>query len=268
MVAAAPHSIARTAPVTAVDQARPDLPPDDHPPIGGAPVTGPKPPPRGTPPAGNRPVPRGRNRPQTPKSRGLRPRVTDYQYRYLDPVTGRWLSRDPIGEEGGGNLYGFVGNDSIGYFDLYGMDRQSSSGTDFFGAEGPGFCEPHPNRWIGGVNRNDISRLYAAINDAESITDVILRTEPLNGAGVRACGSGVNRAIIVGHTNNAGIHTGGDQVPYDEVPDNCTLHGCNESGGSTTQSGALDDAIGQLRGLEKKDCCDPTETIFFGTGTL
>ena len=30
-------------------------------------------------------------------------------YRVYDPVTARWLSRDPIGETGGINLYGYVG---------------------------------------------------------------------------------------------------------------------------------------------------------------
>ena len=40
-----------------------------------------------------------------------------YGYRYYDPVTGRWLSRDPIGELGGANLYGFCYNDSVRYFD-------------------------------------------------------------------------------------------------------------------------------------------------------
>ncbi len=120
MVTAAPHPIARTSPMTAVDQARPDLPPDDDPPAGGAPVSGPKPPPNGSPPAGNHPVPRGRNRPKTPKSRGLRPRVTDYGYRWYDPLNGRWPSRDPIGEEGGVNLYGFVGNDGVNKWDFLG----------------------------------------------------------------------------------------------------------------------------------------------------
>jgi uncharacterized protein RhaS with RHS repeats len=32
-----------------------------------------------------------------------------------DPVIGRWLARDPIGEEGGINLYGYVGNNPINY---------------------------------------------------------------------------------------------------------------------------------------------------------
>jgi hypothetical protein len=46
--------------------------------------------------------------------------VADYGYRYYDPLTGRWPSRDPIDEEGGLNLYGFVMNDPIGQFDLLG----------------------------------------------------------------------------------------------------------------------------------------------------
>jgi RHS repeat-associated protein len=133
MVTAAPHPIARTSPMTAVDQGRLDLPPDedsDDPPAGGAPVvSGPKPPPNGSPPAGNHPVPRGRNRPKTPKSRGLRPRVTDYGYRWYDPLNGRWPSRDPIEERGGVNLYGFVQNNSINLFDYFGLwtkiDRNS-----------------------------------------------------------------------------------------------------------------------------------------------
>ena len=31
-------------------------------------------------------------------------------HRYLDPATGRFLTRDPIGVEGGVNLYQYVGN--------------------------------------------------------------------------------------------------------------------------------------------------------------
>ena len=46
-----------------------------------------------------------------------------YGYRYYDPTTGRWLSRDPIGENGGVNLYGFVGNDGVNEWDLLGLKR-------------------------------------------------------------------------------------------------------------------------------------------------
>jgi len=44
-----------------------------------------------------------------------------YGFRYYNPETGRWLSRDPIGERGGLNLYGFVGNNPIRWFDLLGL---------------------------------------------------------------------------------------------------------------------------------------------------
>jgi RHS repeat-associated protein len=46
-----------------------------------------------------------------------------YGYRWYDPLTGRWPSRDPIGEGGGLNLYGFVGNDGVSYVDLVGMSE-------------------------------------------------------------------------------------------------------------------------------------------------
>jgi RHS repeat-associated protein len=59
-------------------------------------------------------------RPKTQQTRGLRPRVAYYGYRYYDPKTGRWPSRDPIEEEGGINLYGFVGNDGVNKWDLLG----------------------------------------------------------------------------------------------------------------------------------------------------
>jgi RHS repeat-associated protein len=49
-----------------------------------------------------------------------------YGYRYYDPVTGRWPSRDPIGEEGGINLYGFVGNDGVNLWDLLGLAEWSA----------------------------------------------------------------------------------------------------------------------------------------------
>jgi RHS repeat-associated protein len=44
-----------------------------------------------------------------------------YGFRYYNPSTGRWPSRDPIGERGGNNLYGMVGNDTINWADVLGM---------------------------------------------------------------------------------------------------------------------------------------------------
>ena len=42
-------------------------------------------------------------------------------YRWYSPELGRWLNRDPIGEEGGLNLYLFVGNDPTDSRDLLGL---------------------------------------------------------------------------------------------------------------------------------------------------
>ena len=55
-------------------------------------------------------------------STGATHQIHYYGYRYYDPVTGRWPSRDPIGELGGENLYGMVGNDAVGKLDYLGLD--------------------------------------------------------------------------------------------------------------------------------------------------
>ena len=44
----------------------------------------------------------------------------------------KWLNRDPIGEIGGINLYGFVGNDPINWFDRDGLDPAFSPGISMF----------------------------------------------------------------------------------------------------------------------------------------
>ncbi len=43
-----------------------------------------------------------------------------YGYRYYLTELGRWLTRDPLGEAGGPNLYGFVYNDPMNWVDPYG----------------------------------------------------------------------------------------------------------------------------------------------------
>jgi RHS repeat-associated protein len=49
-------------------------------------------------------------------------------YRFYDPDLGRWISRDPIGENGGINLFGYVENNSINLWDPDGLDPQSVGG--------------------------------------------------------------------------------------------------------------------------------------------
>jgi RHS repeat-associated protein len=42
-------------------------------------------------------------------------------YRAYDPNLGRWLSRDPIAENGGVNLYGYAANDPLRFVDPFGL---------------------------------------------------------------------------------------------------------------------------------------------------
>jgi RHS repeat-associated protein len=49
-----------------------------------------------------------------------------YLYRFYDPNLQRWLNRDPIGERGGENLYGFLFNDDVNAIDIYGLKTCSA----------------------------------------------------------------------------------------------------------------------------------------------
>jgi RHS repeat-associated protein len=98
---------------------RPQAPPEDDPPVGNAPKSPPPPP---KPPSGgffSNSLPTNDldddSLPAKPTG------VTDYGYRWYDPVTGRWPSRDPIEESGGMNLYLFVVNNAIYAQDYLGL---------------------------------------------------------------------------------------------------------------------------------------------------
>ncbi len=52
-----------------------------------------------------------------------------YLHRYYNPSTGRWLSRDPIEEEGGLNLYAFVSGDPINKIDKFGLASSTTPGV-------------------------------------------------------------------------------------------------------------------------------------------
>jgi integrase/recombinase XerD len=163
---------------------RPQDPPEDDPPAGNA-SKAPNPPPK---------PPTGGNSRNTfsfnalkqygaaPKSMG----VTYYLYRWYDPLTGRWPSRDPIEEQGGVNLYGFVGNNAISWWDYLGMAWPKSPGD---------FCSKqqyirdlmnHLGKRIGrfmGVQKpdshwNTIRDQCKKVNDALDLIDLICCINP------------------------------------------------------------------------------------------
>jgi RHS repeat-associated protein len=51
-----------------------------------------------------------------------------YGYRWYDPITGRWPSRDPIEERGGVNIYSAVSNEMINQTDLLGQTPTAFAG--------------------------------------------------------------------------------------------------------------------------------------------
>jgi RHS repeat-associated protein len=64
-----------------------------------------------------------------------------YGYRYYSPSTGRWPSKDPIGEAGGINLYGMIENDAINHRDVLGLAaevriQRDTASPNHFTAEG------------------------------------------------------------------------------------------------------------------------------------
>ncbi len=54
-----------------------------------------------------------------------------YGYRFYAPVLHRWLNRDPSGERGGLNVYGFCGNNSINGIDYNGLKWIDITGSSF-----------------------------------------------------------------------------------------------------------------------------------------
>ena len=60
-----------------------------------------------------------------------------YNFRYYFPAIGKWLTTDPIGEEGGWNLYAFCGNNAVNTWDRWGFAKELS--LIIIGGEGPAF---------------------------------------------------------------------------------------------------------------------------------
>ena len=52
-----------------------------------------------------------------------------YGYRSYNSATGTWLTRDPIEEFGGSNLYAFLDNSGISFTDFLGLNKCSSEGN-------------------------------------------------------------------------------------------------------------------------------------------
>jgi RHS repeat-associated protein len=100
-------------------------------------------------------------------------------YRAYDPRLGRWLSRDPIAENGGINLYGYVGNDPVNWWDPFGLTPTSDvlqSLYEMNGGEGD-FAEKVKE--IGDSHTKDLA------NSALEATNTVASLIPGEGVGGR-----------------------------------------------------------------------------------
>jgi RHS repeat-associated protein len=90
-----------------------------------------------------------------------------YNYRYYSPELGRWLSRDPIEERGGVNLYAMTSNDLVNKYDINGLSSAtltaSHQGTGHASVEAkPSWWEAYI--WEQGPGANwDKMRRYASV---------------------------------------------------------------------------------------------------------
>jgi RHS repeat-associated protein len=81
-----------------------------------------------------------------------------YEYRAYSPCLGRWMSRDPVEETGGGNLYGFVFGNPLNNFDRLGLSAGKC--REAIGKNGkPRIIFEHPSPkggWRGKLGFGDI----------------------------------------------------------------------------------------------------------------
>ncbi len=77
-----------------------------------------------------------------------------YELRAYNAELGRWLSKDPIGERGGINLYGFVGNNAISWTDSLGLYLIAFDGTG-------------NNKGVRGNSPTNVERLFRSYGDGK-----------------------------------------------------------------------------------------------------
>jgi len=93
-----------------------------------------------------------------------------FGYRYYSPRLGRWLSRDPLGEAGGLNLYAYCGNDPVNRHDYLGMDEVEE--TNYHGVAGEKFVWRLIKDLVTGQPIADgLGGLKARIYDGTDISD-------------------------------------------------------------------------------------------------
>lgn len=142
---------------------------------------------------------------------------TGYVYfgrRYYDSKLGRWITPDPIGYEGGPNLYAYVLNNPLASVDLYGLSAESISSSaaferNFFDTVKDFFCATYETIRDSFVNIcNTIGEGLSRVTSALCDTFSAYREERQITFNQRMLQSAMNRTPASRHTVGTGESLG------------------------------------------------------------
>ena len=131
-----------------------------------------------------------------------------YLFRFYNPNNGRWLNRDPIGEEGGVNLYGIASNNAVNQTDTWGLEFIWTSRWD---TPQNIFAQFHVWAYTGNPDssglalpevqdgedeiKEDSSRCSATVTKARQINVRVLTVGPIDPDGFKFTTAGIYAAV-------------------------------------------------------------------------
>lgn len=191
-----------------------------------------------------------------------------YGFRYYDPVTGRWPSRDPIAENGGLNLYGMVGNNPVNFWDYLGLRRESTFvkrrriQKEFEQKQ----CIPcKSGRWVGSgsvvqaqfaIGYIEVSGTYKCVGQEDELTAFVIGEDLLFGMAGGVSLSGFNDFEEITGVKNIKnlkgkimlkgtvIAKGGIDVGVVAIEASLNTNDALLAGGGDTSSGSVTGALG------------------------
>ena len=155
--------------------------------------------------------------------------IYGYWGRFYDPNLQRWLNHDPIGERGGINLYGFVGNNPVNYVDPFGLLAVIIAGNNKM-------HPADPDRW--NIIANDMATLYT---DATGDDAIVVQANDLSDWQKALNNNDITDLTYVGHADEGGLnYSFGHSLTPDELAKldfshlspNAKIHlyGCHSAG--------------------------------------
>lgn len=141
-------------------------------------------------------------------------------YRFYDSDLGRWLSRDPIAESGGINLYGYVQNNPVNVTDplglwTVGVGVQASGGMSWGGSLSVGVNVGHASDagwfsgWSGGLLATVGTGFYGGVGGSAGVFGSATNADcvdQLKGLGT-AVGGSIGTPVSLGIESTQGINT-------------------------------------------------------------